>query len=111
MGQVKTLPPTGSPSAFATFRNGQSKVRVAFANWSFTTGIWAMEKITTISAYGAYARSTSGRGSSSSRSSLRAPVRTAARTGSAAGLRACGTAISAPAPARAAPMSASWAET
>ncbi len=51
-GQVKTLPPTGSPSGFTTSRMGRSYIRVAFASQSLKAGICAIEKITTISAYG-----------------------------------------------------------
>lgn len=52
-GRVKTLPPTGLPSGLATFRKGQSKTRVALAIQSLTAGICAIEKMTTMSAYGA----------------------------------------------------------
>jgi hypothetical protein len=53
IGQVKTLPPTGSPSGPAAFRKGQSYVWVAPAGQSLTTGIWATEKTARIRAYGA----------------------------------------------------------
>ncbi len=49
-GRLNMLPPTGSPSGFATSRNGQFQVCVAPASQSLTAGICATAKIATISA-------------------------------------------------------------